>query len=191
MPASYRYRGQSIMAKLKDRVKLKLHESAWNAKNLKDRPRVPEKAIKSTGETARQKAGSVKCTGETARQKKKKGALVTNRARTFRGYAGKLSRLEREKFKKPTLDAQKGLKQTRPLNPKNPKQKVLRKAKLLLNLLCLKNWQFGKISPITLIITNLFLKAKKNVTRLKSLRGIPLLNKRITNRSKRFKFVGI
>ncbi|EJT75202.1 hypothetical protein GGTG_05139 [Gaeumannomyces tritici R3-111a-1] len=32
------------MAKLKDRVKLKLHEGAWSAEDLKDRPRVPEGA---------------------------------------------------------------------------------------------------------------------------------------------------
>ncbi|EJT70521.1 hypothetical protein GGTG_11544 [Gaeumannomyces tritici R3-111a-1] len=71
------------------------------------------------------------------------------------------------------------------------KNKVLRKAKLFLNLLCLKNRQFGKISPITLTITNLFLKTKKNATRLKSSRGIPLLNKRITNCLKRSGFVRI
>ncbi|EJT68552.1 hypothetical protein GGTG_13874 [Gaeumannomyces tritici R3-111a-1] len=46
--------------------------------------------VRSTGETARQKAGSVKCTDETARQKRKKGALAASRARTPRGHAGKL-----------------------------------------------------------------------------------------------------
>ncbi|EJT78910.1 hypothetical protein GGTG_04003 [Gaeumannomyces tritici R3-111a-1] len=46
--------------------------------------------VRSTGETARQKAGSVKCTGETARQKRRKGALAASRARTPRGYAGEL-----------------------------------------------------------------------------------------------------
>ncbi|EJT78930.1 hypothetical protein GGTG_04022 [Gaeumannomyces tritici R3-111a-1] len=44
MPANYRYRGQSIIAKLKNKVKFKLHESVWNAKDLKNRPRVPERA---------------------------------------------------------------------------------------------------------------------------------------------------
>ncbi|EJT71730.1 hypothetical protein GGTG_10984 [Gaeumannomyces tritici R3-111a-1] len=46
MPASYRYCGQSIMAKLKNKVKFKLYESVWSAKNLKNRPRVPERARK-------------------------------------------------------------------------------------------------------------------------------------------------
>ncbi|EJT72139.1 hypothetical protein GGTG_09006 [Gaeumannomyces tritici R3-111a-1] len=111
MPASYRYRGQSIIAKLKNKIKLKLHESAWNAKNLKNQPRVPKR--------------------------------------------------------------------------------VLRKIKLLLSFPCLKNRQFGKILLIILTITNLFSKTKKDVTQLKSLRGIPLLNKRIINRLKRSGFVRI
>ncbi|EJT82064.1 hypothetical protein GGTG_02038, partial [Gaeumannomyces tritici R3-111a-1] len=77
--------------------------------------------------------------------------------------------------------------------------KVLRKAKLLLNRLYLKNLQYSKILFIILAITNLFSKTKKNATqmhypnikRLKSLREIPLLNKKITNCLKRFGFVKI
>ncbi|EJT81710.1 hypothetical protein GGTG_01686 [Gaeumannomyces tritici R3-111a-1] len=53
MPASYRYRGQSIIAKLKNRVKLKLHKSAWSAEDLKDQPRVPERARKKGSTTER------------------------------------------------------------------------------------------------------------------------------------------
>ncbi|EJT70835.1 hypothetical protein GGTG_11858, partial [Gaeumannomyces tritici R3-111a-1] len=68
---------------------------------------------------------------------------------------------------------------------------VLRKTKLLLNFLCLKNWQFSKILPIILAITSLFSKAKGNVTQLKSLREILLLSKKSTNCLKRFGFVGI
>ncbi|EJT71552.1 hypothetical protein GGTG_10809 [Gaeumannomyces tritici R3-111a-1] len=52
-----------------------------------------KKIVRSTGETARQKAGSVKCTGKTARQKRKKGALAASRARTPREHAGKLPML--------------------------------------------------------------------------------------------------
>ncbi|EJT71733.1 hypothetical protein GGTG_10987 [Gaeumannomyces tritici R3-111a-1] len=85
MPASYQYRGQSIMAKLKNKIKLKLLKHAH--KNLN----------------------------------KNKKILLNN-------------------------------------------GKVLRKAKLFLNFLYLKNRQFGKILPIILTITNLFLKAKRNAT---------------------------
>ncbi|EJT75217.1 hypothetical protein GGTG_05154 [Gaeumannomyces tritici R3-111a-1] len=83
--------------------------------------------------------------------------------------------------------------------------KVLRKIKLFLNRLRLKSLQYNKILLITLAITNLFLKAKKTLRfkpgrktpickcskQLKSLRKIPLLNKKITNCLKRSKFVGI
>ncbi|EJT81124.1 hypothetical protein GGTG_01109, partial [Gaeumannomyces tritici R3-111a-1] len=46
MPANYRYCGQSIIAKLKNKVKFKLHESVWSAKNLKNQPRVPKRVRK-------------------------------------------------------------------------------------------------------------------------------------------------
>ncbi|EJT72108.1 hypothetical protein GGTG_11355 [Gaeumannomyces tritici R3-111a-1] len=47
--------------------------------------------VKSTRETARQKAGSVKCTGETARQKKEeRGAGSQPGTDPPRGYAGEL-----------------------------------------------------------------------------------------------------
>ncbi|EJT75222.1 hypothetical protein GGTG_05159 [Gaeumannomyces tritici R3-111a-1] len=76
---------------------------------------------------------------------------------------------------------------------------VLRKAKLFLNRPYLKNLQYSKILFITLTITNLFSKTKKNVTQiyhlntgqLKSLREIPLLNKKIINCLKRSGFVRI
>ncbi|EJT71734.1 hypothetical protein GGTG_10988 [Gaeumannomyces tritici R3-111a-1] len=120
MPASYRYRGQNITAKLKNRVNFKLASPG-----------------------------------------------------NYRKGSSKLK------------------KSIRDFAPLTITLNVLRKAKLLLSLLCLKNWQFSKISPITLAITNLFSKAKKNVTQLKSLRKIPLLNKKITNCLKRFGFIGI
>ncbi|EJT75205.1 hypothetical protein GGTG_05142, partial [Gaeumannomyces tritici R3-111a-1] len=77
--------------------------------------------------------------------------------------------------------------------------KILRKIKLFLNRLRLKNLQYSKILLIILAITNLFLKTKKNVTQmhylntraLLTLREIPLLSKKITNCLKSSGFVKI
>ncbi|EJT73530.1 hypothetical protein GGTG_07386 [Gaeumannomyces tritici R3-111a-1] len=188
MPASYRYCGQNIIAKLKDKVKLKLYESAWSAKDLKDRPRVPKRARK---------------------KKVKKTIFVSDS--TFRAGPGNY-RKGSSKFKKGICDLapfiitpdatsstsekavglpEQNIKKAPQISNNFENLFVLRKAKLLLSLLCLKNWQFGKISPIILAITNLFSKTKRNVTQLKSSRGIPLLSKRITNRLKRFEFAKI
>ncbi|EJT75136.1 hypothetical protein GGTG_08974 [Gaeumannomyces tritici R3-111a-1] len=153
------------------------------------------KLLRARAKPPGRKRGALKRRAKPPGKKGRRGRWQLAGHEPFRGYAGELpvSRPKHNgKVKKINTfgiakDKQrvKNLKQTRLLNLKNPKQKVTFK------LSCLKNWQFGKISPITLAITNLFSKTKRNVTQLKSLREIPLLNKRITNRLKRSGFVRI